>query len=140
MAAYNNYVPFYGLGIGKRFTTLYSIHGYCTYQSCFTVVKKFRQILYVWGRKERMREREWEENKMKENKKNAKDRFNKSWYANINQPKREAHPYWIEKVNPCLLIMIKMLVVFISEIACRPRSFSLISDWNTWYRVWFYMI
>ena len=47
MAAYNNYVPFYGLGIGKRFTTLYSIHGYCTYQSCFTVVKKSRQILYV---------------------------------------------------------------------------------------------
>ena len=139
MAAYNNYVPFYGLGIGKRFTTLYSIHGYCTYQSCFTVVKKFRQILYVWGRKERMREG-WEENKMKENKKNAKDRFNKSWYANINQPKGEAHPYWIEKVNPCLLIMIKMLVVFISEIACRPRSFSLISDWNTWYRVWFYLI
>ena len=30
---------------------------------------------------------------MKENEKNAKDRFNKSWYANINQPKGEAHPY-----------------------------------------------
>ena len=29
---------------------------------------------------------------MKENEKNAKDRFNKSWYANINQPKRGAHP------------------------------------------------
>ena len=117
----------------------------------FTDIVLINRALQLWRnldkyctceveKREGDRDKEWEENKMRENKKNAKDRFNKSWYANINQPKGEAHPYWIEKVNPCLLIMIKMLVVFISEIACRPRSFSLISDWNTWYRVWFYMI
>ena len=101
----------------------------------FTDIVLINRALQLWRNldkycmcevEKRERDREWEENKMKENKKNAKDRFNKSWYANINQLKGEAHPYWIEKVNPGLLIMIKMLVVFITEIACRPRSFSLI--------------
>ena len=77
---------------------------------------------------------------MKENKKNAKDRFNKSWYANINQPKRGAHPNRIEKVIPCLLIMIKLLVVFITQKSCRPESFHRYYDYNTLKRLWFYFI
>ena len=112
----------------------------------FTDIVLINRALQLWRNLDKYytcevekRERE-RENKIKENKKNAKDRFNKSWYANINQPKRGAHPNWIEKVIPCLLIMIKLLVVFITQKSCRPESFHRYYDYDTLKHLWFYFI